>query len=102
MVPGVKINIEHIGRQRPPVQAGGEVQVVGIIREAHQRVLGVEPEETGFFGYTDAAVIAHMTGNPQCVVYGPGDLRQAHTSDEYISVSGLEKAVSVFTELLRS
>lgn len=102
MVPGVKVSIEHIGRQRPPVQVGGGTQVVGIIREAHLSVLGVEPEQTGFFGYTDAAVIAYMTGNPQCVAYGPGDLRQAHTIDEFISVSELEVAVGVFTGLLRS
>jgi len=44
--------------------------------------------------------LAYMTGNAQCVAYGPGDLKQAHTRDEYVAIPDLRRAVAVYTSLL--
>ena len=49
---------------------------------------GLEPVGVDYF--CDAAIL-DAAGIP-CVVYGPGDIAQAHTSDEWIALSQLESA----------
>ena len=48
-----------------------------------------------FPAYTDASVVQAMTGNPRCLVFGPGQLAQAHTIDEYVVVEQIEKSALV-------
>ena len=49
--------------------------------------------------FTDAAPIA-AAGTP-AVVFGPGDIAQAHTDREWVAVSQLERAVAILTRFLR-
>jgi acetylornithine deacetylase/succinyl-diaminopimelate desuccinylase-like protein len=37
-----------------------------------------------------------------CVVFGPGDIAQAHTSDEWISLTQLERATTILERFLLS
>ncbi len=48
--------------------------------------------------FCDAAVLAN--GGIPSVVYGPGDIAQAHTEDEWISLQSLEKAVDQLGQFL--
>jgi acetylornithine deacetylase len=48
--------------------------------------------------FCDAAVIA--TGGTPCVVFGPGDIAQAHTAREWISVQSLERGVALLRRYL--
>ena len=50
--------------------------------------------------YCDAANIA-TTGVP-AIVWGPGDIAQAHTADEWISIRQLERGMDVLTRFLLS
>lgn len=50
--------------------------------------------------YCDAANIA-TTGVP-VIVWGPGDIAQAHTADEWISIRQLERGMDVLTRFLLS
>ncbi|HCV98358.1 MAG TPA: peptidase [Verrucomicrobiales bacterium] len=50
--------------------------------------------------YCDAANIA-TTGVP-AVIWGPGDIAQAHTADEWISIRQLERGMDVLTRFLLS
>jgi acetylornithine deacetylase len=50
--------------------------------------------------YCDAAVLAH--GGTPSVVFGPGDIAQAHTADEWISTRSLEDATDLLEAFLRS
>ena len=58
----------------------------------------VEPAGVDFF--SDAAIIAN--GGTPSVVFGPGNIAQAHTANEWISLRSLEKATNVLTRFLRS
>lgn len=55
-----------------------------------------EPRGANFF--CDAAVLAH--GGTPSVVFGPGDIAQAHTADEWISLNQLERATRLLTRFL--
>jgi len=48
---------------------------------------------------TDASHYA-AAGAP-CIVWGPGDLAQAHTKDEWVALDQLNKASAVYLDLLR-
>lgn len=48
--------------------------------------------------FCDAAILA-MGGTP-CVVFGPGDIAQAHTAREWISVDSLERGTALLKRFL--
>jgi acetylornithine deacetylase/succinyl-diaminopimelate desuccinylase-like protein len=68
--------------------------VAALLRAARQRL----PAGVNFF--CDAAVLAG--GGIPCVVFGPGDIAQAHTADEWIAVAQLERASRMLAEFLRT
>ncbi|MBM3823399.1 MAG: M20 family metallopeptidase [Verrucomicrobia bacterium] len=57
-----------------------------------------DPQGVNYF--CDAAVLA-MGGIPS-IVYGPGDIAQAHTADEWIDLDSLDLAVRQLTRFLES
>ncbi len=63
------------------------------------RVIG-QAKPAGVDFYCDASVLSRA-GIPS-VVFGPGDIAQAHTADEWISVSQLERAKDILARLLKS
>ena len=50
--------------------------------------------------FCDASVLAH--GGIPSIVFGPGDIAQAHTSDEWISLVSLERARALLVNFLKS
>jgi succinyl-diaminopimelate desuccinylase len=50
--------------------------------------------------FCDASVLSH-SGIPS-IVFGPGDIAQAHTSEEWISIKSLETARKLLASFLRS
>jgi acetylornithine deacetylase len=54
----------------------------------------------GVHYFCDAAVLAEA-GIPS-VVFGPGDIAQAHTADEWISLKSLERGKSLLVHFLKS
>jgi acetylornithine deacetylase/succinyl-diaminopimelate desuccinylase-like protein len=50
--------------------------------------------------FCDASILAH--GGIPSVVFGPGDIAQAHTADEWIAVASLEKAQAMLVRFLKS
>lgn len=53
----------------------------------------------GVHYFCDAAPLAE--GGTPSVVFGPGDIAQAHTSDEWISVASLERGTAMLEKFLR-
>ena len=50
--------------------------------------------------FCDAAVLAH--GGIPSVVFGPGDIAQAHTADEWVAVRQVERGAESLLQFLRS
>ena len=57
-------------------------------------------QPAGVHFFCDAAVLAE--GGIPSVVFGPGDIAQAHTSDEWTSLKSLERAKDMLIRFLRS
>jgi acetylornithine deacetylase len=54
----------------------------------------------GLHYFCDAAVLA--SGGIPSVVFGPGDIAQAHTADEWIEISQLERGQALLLNFLKS
>ena len=54
----------------------------------------------GVHYFTDAAPLA--AGGTPSVVFGPGDIAQAHTEREWLAISQLEKSIQILERFLRS
>ena len=108
-------------------QAGIRREIVGVLRRKHLSVSFVKdklppclPLETdsrhplvarflnsvgqrkpgGVRYFTDASVLGH--GGIPSVVFGPGDIAQAHTADEWISLAELERGKGLLLRFLQS
>ena len=99
-VPGATAKVQPLGLQRAPLEVREEAAVVEAFRQGYRRAMGEELRIEGFPAYTDAGVVAMVTGNTQCVVFGPGDMDLAHTVNEYALVSELEAAERILSETI--
>lgn len=91
--PGARYEIEPLGAERPPVRAADDAPIVRGIRAAYQTHVGGPVPVGGADGheaYTDASMVAALTGSTSCTVFGPGATDQAHTADEYVPLADLD------------
>ena len=98
-VPGVKGSYRLTG-DRPPVETHRESGLMENLIASVEKVTGEKAVVSAFSGYTDTAVVAGMTGNLNCMSYGPGNLAQAHKPDEYVEIRDIERCVEVYRELI--
>jgi acetylornithine deacetylase len=59
-----------------------------------------QPEPAGVHFFCDASVLAR--GGIPSVVFGPGDIAQAHTAEEWISLESLERARLILLRFLET
>jgi len=69
-----------------------------LVRQFLRSIGQTRPVGVDFF--CDAAVLAQ--GGIPSVVFGPGDIAQAHTTDEWISLESLERGKNLLLGLLKS
>jgi succinyl-diaminopimelate desuccinylase len=101
--PGSRFEIEPLDIPRPPVKASGDSPIVTGLQSAYGSVTGKVLESGGADGheaYTDAAMVAALTGSTHCVAFGPGSSDVAHTSDEYVPIADIETACRVMETLV--
>lgn len=63
------------------------------------KILG-QRKPAGVHYFSDAAVLSE--GGIPSIVFGPGDIAQAHTADEWLDLTQLERAKEFFVSVLRS
>lgn len=82
----------RIQREAPPPEIPIDHPLASLVSEVSKAT----PEVVGFG--TDASELSRAV---PCVVFGPGSIADAHTPDESIDVSQLERAADLLAELLR-
>ncbi len=101
--PGAAYELRPLGAARPPVRAAEDAHVVRSLRAAFEAVTGRALESGGADGheaYTDASMIAALTGSASCTVFGPGSSDRAHVADEYVEIEDVEVASHVLERLV--
>lgn len=97
-VPGVRVSYKVTG-DRPYIEMEEQSVLLKTLREVCSENTGASAKVTAFPGYTDTAVIAGMTGCPNCMSYGPGSLEMAHKPDEYVPCADLLRCEGVLKAL---
>ncbi len=72
---------------------------VGVVAGAVGAATGAPPPTIGMTFTTDARFVRNQAGIP-AVVCGPGEVAQAHTSNEWVSVVQLAQATEAYAHLL--
>lgn len=85
----------------PPLPAGGPARLADARRDAHALAtrLGLEIGPPVDF-WTEAALFSEAGAT--ALVYGPGDIAQAHTAGEWVALTDLVKATADYHRILSS
>ena len=95
--PGVRYEVEIF--QWYPALAGNRTDpFVSRMASASRKSLG--PDALGTVPYATNAGFFSEVGIP-CIVFGPGSIAQAHTADEFIELSQVDRAVQVYADMIR-
>lgn len=98
--PGTQAKVAALSVNRPPIVSDAEDAFVQVIREAYRDTTGDELKMGGVSYYSDAGLVAAMTGSRRCFLFGPGNIEQAHAPDEFIETAQLETATRILTDLV--
>ena len=88
--------VEWYGGQFDAVEVDPEQPAFRALRAAHTDEFGVAPELEGAPYGSDMRLLVHEAETP-AILYGPGDIRQAHSTDEWIAVDDIIQAARVVT-----
>jgi acetylornithine deacetylase len=90
------VQLEWFGGQFDAVEVDPELPAFEALRSAHEGVFGVAPEVEGAPYGSDMRLLVHEAETP-ALLYGPGDIRQAHATDESIAIEEVVQAARVVT-----
>ncbi len=95
--PSIKVKAVAPPLEDFPVSAAKETRLFEVARKACARVAGTGVPRGVPYG-TDASMLS-AAGIP-CVILGPGSIEQAHTVDEYIEITQLDKAFEIYRDIM--
>ena len=95
--PDLQLLIQEPYQHLVSLETPGDAPIVRLTREAVRRIDGEHPVRAVAFG-TDAAELS-AAGIPS-VVFGPGNIGQAHTSEEYVEIRQVVKAAAIYREIM--
>ena len=88
--------VEWFGGQFDAVEVDLNLPAFAALQAAHMDEFGVEPELDGAPYGSDMRLLVHEAETP-AILYGPGDIHQAHSTDEWIAVEEVVQAARVVT-----
>jgi len=91
--PRLDVRIESL-RQQPGFETSADASLVSRIVEDSGR-------PAASFSFASEASLFRSIAE-EVVVFGPGDMRTAHSDREFVPVAELESAVEILTRLMRS
>jgi len=103
--PGARYEVAPLGAERPAVRADDNAKIVIALRDAFRTCTQAALPSGGDDGheaYTDASMVAALTGSSSATVFGPGTTDNAHTSDEYVSIADIELTCRLMAELVQN
>jgi len=81
--------------ERPPLETNATEPIVQELQRIIPEVSKINAEVVGVPYWTDGAILAHSGSIPTCI-FGPGDIRVAHSPDEYVDVEDVLRAGEIY------
>jgi acetylornithine deacetylase len=91
--------VEWFEGQFEPAETRLDASVVAVLAESHKRVTGQEIEIHGVPYGSDLRFFTNYAQMP-AVLYGPGDVKQAHAGDEFVKIDELLTAANVIAMMM--
>jgi acetylornithine deacetylase len=85
-------------QEAAPAEISPKEEIVDVILNKASIILGKQVKITGMSGTTDARFLINDAHIPT-VIYGPGDLMNAHQPDEYVKVSEVSAAAKIYASV---
>jgi len=85
--------VEHYATD--PVWVGPDTRVGAAFAAAIRGVVGREPGLVCSPGTDDQRFVVRNAGLQECIIYGPGEIRQTHVADESLALDDLRAATEV-------
>jgi succinyl-diaminopimelate desuccinylase len=92
----IEIVWEHVDIVADASQVPADCTVARALRERSQMVANVNPNPWGFPATSDLRNLVN-NADMEAVTWGPGEVDQAHTTDERVTLDQVEDAVEVLT-----
>jgi acetylornithine deacetylase len=89
--------VDWTGGQFDPAEADLGHPAFAALVQAHAREMGVDPQPAGAPYGSDMRLLVNEAEIP-AILYGPGDIRQAHSTDEWVAVEEVRSAARVITQ----
>lgn len=71
------------------------------VKAAFADAYGSQPVPRGAPYFTDASVLTYALGDVPTVVIGPGEMAQAHQTDEFCFVGRIDEARTIYADIIR-
>jgi succinyl-diaminopimelate desuccinylase len=84
-----------------PSEIDAHHSLVRAVAESYRRVTGAGAEISGFIGFSDAGLLVNR-GKIPTVIFGPGNVEQAHAINEYVNLKDVCTAARVYLHVVRS
>jgi acetylornithine deacetylase len=91
--------VEWFSGQFAPAEVAADHPLVSALSSAHEEVTSKRPKLEGVTYGADMRHFVHSASIP-CVMYGAGDVRVAHHSDEYIDLDDVQTATKTISLLI--
>lgn len=83
---------------KPPVETSSDADIVRIAVEVSEQGIGWRPPIGAAPYFTDASVLTAQSGLPT-LIWGPGNVAQAHQTDEYVELEQVLTATKLYVGL---
>jgi acetylornithine deacetylase len=84
----------------PPLETAESERIVQLAQQALVKMTGTEAAVIGVPYWTDGALLSMLGPIPTCL-FGPGDISQAHSADEYVSLENVLTSARVYHEIIQ-
>ena len=89
---GARYELYPLAVTRPPARAADDAHIMVKLRSAYQAVTGSPLETDGVDrhgAYTDASLVATLTGSSSCTVFHPGSSDWADVANQCVEIEDL-------------
>jgi succinyl-diaminopimelate desuccinylase len=94
-IPGISVTTRRYSLARPPVETSLSSPSAEALKESYREIMGRKISIKSFPAYTDAAMAQAYAEISDSMVFGPGELEDAHTVDESVDIAQLTAAPQI-------